>query len=369
MRLSGAICLSIASASLGAGLVACFDLFHSTAGILTGCEIDAQACGDGSVDAGADGPTDFCAWSSVEARNHAMYACAWLGACESPMGGNAFGACTFSALLAYNCEANPAHPPRGEERALWDCLWQVHSCGDVDRCVFPRGVTVCGSPGIDYTSCGSANGGVAGNRDVRIECTDSGIAHGENCGLRGQTCAASGASGVCAGAAGDAGGLTCNTNGGCTGTRLHYCVDGGDVGIDCASNGAGACAGFPAPNKVSWVACAAAEDAGCAPDASAQCTNGFAVSCRSGVIEAIDCTELLQVVDACAPDPLAAPFDWTSPCAVTPPACSADSCSGTTLTGCARGAPFTVDCAGQGLGPCRMVTDLASQTHAACTPP
>jgi len=361
MRTGVAIALSIVSVSLGAGTVACFDLFHSTAGILTACEIDAQVCADGSVDAGTDGPIDFCAWTPVEARAHASHACAWLGACQTPMGGNAFGECSFSALLAYDCEANPGHPPRGEERALWDCLWQVQSCADVERCVFPGGVPAC--PPVAATTCASTGGAVA-NRDVRVECTDAGVTHGENCGLRGQTCATSGASGVCAGAAAG-GGSGCTSE--CNGTHLHWCVDGGDIGVDCASNGAGRCGVFSA----SWAACVAAGDAGCTPDASAECTNGYAVSCPSGVVEAIDCTGLLQVIDGgCVPGPLNAPFDWTSACSVAAAMCAGDSCNGYTLTGCTRGAQFTTDCSAQGLGTCRMVrTDVGTQTHAACAPP
>ena len=370
MRTGVAIALSIVSVSLGASTAACFDLFHSTAGILTACEIDAQVCADGSVDAGTDGPTDFCAWTPVEARAHASHACAWLGACQTPMGGNAFGECSFSALLAYDCEANPGHPPRGEERALWDCLWQVQSCADVERCVFPGGVPAC--PPVAGTTCASTGGAVA-NRDVRVECTDAGVTHGENCGLRGQTCATSGASGVCAGAPADAGSFACSITpgGGCSGTHLHSCSGGGDVGIDCASNGAGACRGFPDASSPNWVACVAAGDAGCTPDASAQCINGYAFSCASGVVEAVDCTGLLQVINgSCVPDPLAAPFDWTSACSVVPAMCTGDSCNGSTLTGCTRGAQFTTDCSSQGLATCRMLaTDVGTQTHAACTPP
>jgi hypothetical protein len=365
MRLRVAAGLSLASALSGGTLVACFDLFHSTAGVLTACQLDAQACAEASAtDAG---PTDFCAWSYEVARQNATHACAWLGACESPLGDNAFGACMFQALLAYDCEANPNHPVRGAEHAAWDCLWQVKSCNEVDTCVFPGGVPTCGSPG-DYTSCGNV-GGQPANGDVRVECVDGGQAHGESCLLEGQTCAASGTVGVCAGSmAGDAG-LACSTLE-CDGTRLHWCTDGGDVGIDCADNGRGACGGFP-PSPHAWLACVAEGDAGCDAGLSAGCQGGYAFSCPSGVAESIDCLEILQVAGAsCTPGTLSPPFDWTSPCRVSPAMCTADSCDAGTLVGCTRGAPFFLDCPSEGLGACRMVaTDVGSQPHAACTPP
>jgi hypothetical protein len=368
MRLPLAVVFCLASVASGATLVACFDLFHSTSGIVTACQLDAQACP--TSDAGS---TNFCSWSPQEARGYAEHACAWLGACESPMGRNAFGSCMFEALLAYDCTANPAHLVKGASHAQWDCLWQVQACADVDRCVYPGGVPSCGQTG-DYTSCGNVEGGAAANRDVRVECTDGGRASGEDCALWGQTCAATGSLGQCAGSAGEAG-IQCLTEA-CDGTRLHSC-DGGDVGIDCADNGAQSCGGFPDPAAAQWVACIPdvdagdGGDAGCVPNASAQCSNGYATSCPAGLTEGINCEEILQVPGAsCTSGPLSPQFDWTSPCRVSPAVCTADSCVDTTITGCARGAPFTVDCSSLNLGACQMVTtDTGSQTHAACTVP
>ena len=361
-----ALATGVAAAALCATLAACFDLFHSTSGIRTACELDAAT--DGCE--GEAGAADFCSWSPQEARANAAHACAWLGACETPMGRNAFGPCQFAALLAYDCASNPNHPVRGVARAMWQCLANATTCADVDACVFPTEHALCSTPG-DYTAC-IASGG----NGVRTECTDGGgmplpTAHGESCALWGQTCASEGAVSECAGAAGEAG-VACTVSG-CNGSSLHWCdsLSGADIGIDCAANGAGACGGFPSNAPALWVACLPESDGGaCTPDASASCVDGVAYSCPSGVPERIDCASLLGVPIACASGPLSPSFDWTSPCVATAPACTEDSCSGSIVTGCARGAEFTVDCAQEGLGPCRILsTDMGSQVHAACTPP
>lgn len=371
----GAAATALLAVALGAGLIACFDLFHSTAGILSACDLDAQACDDGGP-TGEAGPagTDFCAWSPDMARVNAAHACAWLGACETPMGDNAFGTCMLGALLAYDCAANPSHPARGEAHALWDCLFQVQSCGDVTRCLFPDPLGRCQSA-VDFTSCGNL-GGDPKNADLRIECREGGVLVGENCALFGQTCAKSsgptGLAGSCVGASEDAGGLSCATTE-CVGTHLHQCgASGVDLGIDCASNGAGQCAGFrhPGDTTVDWIACVASGDAGCTPDPTATCAGGYATSCPSGISETINCTELLQPADGgCIDGPLSPQFDWTSACRVDPPQCTGDSCNGTALIGCARGATFTTDCAAQGFQGCTMLTTDAptGAVHAACT--
>jgi hypothetical protein len=349
--------------------VACFDLFHSTAGILTACELDATT--DGCTDAEPDAAADFCSWTPAEARAHAEHACAWLGACETPMGKNAFGSCEFAALLAYDCAANPNHRVRGEMHALWDCLQGAQSCADVDRCVFPAVKVQCSSA-ADYTACvqEGANG-------VRIECEDGGTmpypnAHGESCALWGQTCGSYGGTAQCAGSASN-GSAPCSVEGCSSGAALHWCdpKTGADIGIDCNGNGAQACAGFPRDAaSVEWVSCVAESEAGsCTPDASAGCAGGVAYSCPSGVVEQIDCNALLQA-DGCAPGPLGPPFDWTSACVAVPGTCTADYCSEAGVVGCARGTTFTVDCTAVGLRPCRMVaTDMGSEVHAACAPP
>jgi hypothetical protein len=358
---------SLALGTLGLGAVSgCFDLFHSTSDILTACQLDATADGCETAEAG---PTDFCAWSPTEARAHAEHACAWLGACETPLGRNAFGTCELAALLAFDCAANPNHRVKGTQRDLWDCLQRAQSCAEVDGCIFPSQKGLCESAG-DFMACV-----VSGGEGVRTECVDGGAmpfpqGHGENCALWGQACASDGGVVECAGAAGQDG-IACPVSG-CQGTALHWCdpATGADIGVDCAGNGAGACGGFPA-TAAQWVACLAESDAGtCTPDASATCAGGVAHSCPGGTLEEIDCASLLASPSACAPGSLSPPFDWSSPCVVAPASCTQDACSGSVLTGCARGATFTVDCSAQGLGPCRMVaTDQGAQMHAACTPP
>jgi len=385
MRVHVAGLLAVAAMTLVASLVACFDLFHATDDVLTACQRDAQTPGCQEVavaQAGIDSGTDFCAWPEPEARANAQSACAWLGACENPLGRNAFGSCMFAALLAYDCHANPDHRTKGKARALWDCLWQARTCGAVDACVFPQGRPRCG--GGPFVTCAAQNG-MPPNADVRVECfADGGEPSGENCALWGQTCGGDISEGVCAGSAGVAA-IDCSFEG-CIGTALHACGDGGaDIGIDCAENGAQGCGGFPTATPAqpaAWVACLPQGEAGaCQPDASAQCVNGVAVSCPAGTVETLDCDDLLQNAHGCVSGALSPAFDWTSPCGVAAAAgdggdagnasaCS-ESCTGkTTLNGCYRGAPFPLDCAKVGLGACHSVsTDVGAALNAACTPP
>ena len=317
MRARVVVSLAVASAMLGAGLVACVDLFHSTGDVLTACERDAQTPGcvsEASVEAGVDAGTDFCAWPEDVARQNAVHACAWLGACESPLGRNAFGSCMFQALLAYDCAANPNHPVKSATHALWDCLWAAQSCDAVNKCVFPQGPQVCA--GGPFVTCATQDGGMP-NGDVRVECSANGAApSGENCALWGQVCGGDISVGVCGGSSGPAA-ITCTAQE-CEQTVVHVCDDAGrDIGIDCMNNGAQRCDGFPTRAGAAWVACIPESDAGsCAPDASAQCTGGIATSCPAGVPESINCQTLLGNVHACTPGQLSPPFDWTSPCMV-----------------------------------------------------
>jgi hypothetical protein len=378
MRSRKALLLGLACAcACAAGLLAaCVDLFHSTSDILTACELDATTPGcatDAAIDAPLEtGPTDFCAWTPTEARDHARHACAWLGACETPLGRNAFGSCMFQALLAYDCAANPSHPARNKAHGLWDCLSRVNGCGDVDQCVFPHGPQTCKSKPdgsfVDFVQCST----VGGNGDVRVECSQADSStHGENCALWGQTCAnTSGVEAICAG---DPGGATCTSSTCVGGSLLSWCADGGNVGLDCASNGRQACA-LQGAGDAAQPVCAPAGDGGaCAVDASATCSGGIAVSCPDGVVEQVNCASLLGATpdaSACAAGALSPPFDWTSPCAVSPPTCTHDTCQGTMLTGCWKGAMFTVDCSLEGLLTCSTtMTDLGAVTNAACAHP
>jgi hypothetical protein len=370
---TGTALATVAAVALSAGgaLVACFDLLHSTADVLTACELDAAHPGCAAADESSE--TDFCMWTPAQAAQHALHACTWLGACETPMGNNAFGPCYFRALLAYDCAANPNHPARHAAHDLWDCLQQVRSCADVDACIFVDGkAPACGGHGV-YTRCGEN----AANPNVRVRCADGGVepyprSSGENCALWGQTCAPSPEGSACAG---EPTGHACGHD--CTGSLLHWCApadDGGpgvDLGIDCASNGATQCDGFPSPDAAVWLACKAESDAApCVPNASATCENGRATMCPSGVPETLDCAALLGGAGACTGGGLSPPFDWTSPCSMKPSACTSDSCDGDRLTSCERGAAFSADCASEGLGACSLVAaDPGAAPRAACGPP
>src|SRR5262249_31367774 len=108
----------------------------------------------------------------------------------------------------------------------------------------------------------------------------------------------------------------------------------------------------------------------CTPDASASCDGGVAVSCPAGWLESIDCTRLLGVAGACTGGEPNPPFDWTAPCAATSPSppCPGDSCDGSKLTSCERGAAFSVDCAEQGWGSCRLMSvEPGAPMRGACT--
>jgi hypothetical protein len=247
----------------------------------------------------------------------------------------------------------------------------------VQRCVFPKGPQSCTSSSASTTCGGTPADGPKNNRAVRIACSPGGDAAprypaAENCALWGQTCASDGSLAVCAG---DDTGLSCSREGCFGDSELRWCRHGVDVGIDCAGNGAQHCGGLPDRDASAavWVACIPDSDAGsCTPDASALCSNGKAVSCPAGLLETIDCKSLLGTDGGtCAEGSLDPPFDWTSPCVVTPAACTADTCVDGSVVGCARGAPFPLDCAKEGLGQCQMLSPEADagEAHAACTPP
>ena len=377
MAVRASVATALAAAALSVpwvGLVACFDLFHSTSDVRTACELDASVPGcaeAGASEASPPAAIDFCAWTPDEARAQAQRACAWLGACETPLGRNAMGPCVLQAELVYDCAANPNHPAQGKLHDMWACLSTVKACSDVDACVFPIGPQGCDSLG-DYVSCGTNTGGGQGNVDVRVECVDGGpgstvLTHGESCALWGQTCTSTTAGAVCRGT----GGVTCTS--GCDDAgSLHWCADGGpDLGVDCTTNGAGACA-TTAP-YFAYAACDPTKTGGaCSPTAppAAQCQGGIARTCLTGSVEAVDCSELLQVDGGgCVPGPLSPPWDWTSACQVETGSCT-ETCQADEIHTCVRGAPLVVDCTTADLDPCRMVTaDLGTETHAACTLP
>lgn len=363
-----------------AASVACVDLFHGT-DFVTLCERDpsSPSCGgEGGVDAEAPDvatdaskpPIDFCDWTPSAARARAEHACAWLGACEGPLGENVFGPCMLHALWAYDCDLNPTMRPNGETRALWACLAEAKSCGDVDACVFADGVTQCNAvPSGSFTACGTA-----GASAVRVECgsPEQGRPIGiDPCALTGRSCERlDDSTGVCTGAKKK----TCSLGKSCAGTAAVDCqsLGGGlvDRGVDCAAFGAGTCV-----EKDGSVACAPQTDAGaCArPSVDVTCANdgGAASSCVGGKEIFVDCTKLSTNV-TCDVDTKPVPaYDPIQACANRDPAGScavsaADSCAGKILRSCAQGIPFALDCTSVGLGACEKI---AGGVLARCTPP
>ncbi len=365
MRPAAALLLSLSGVATGGGLLACFDLFHATDELRTACEIDAAA---GEC---------LCAASHADARRLAEHACGWLGACESPMGNNAVGTCMLAALLAFDCEANPDHEVKGRQADTWACLAAAKSCGAVDACLFPGGPPACTTPG-DYTACAPSSRSTQGSGDVRVECADGGSsnpthARGEYCALWGKTCSqgADPATAVCAASATrDCPGNQCAAGH----SRIDWCRNGANLGIDCAGWGKQTCGGFPSPSAPAWVACLPESDSvgTCTPALDVGCSQGVASSCPTGAPEHLDCAALLGSAGGppCHPGALDPPFDWTSPCRLDPPACTGDACDGGVAIGCALGAPFSVDCGSAGLGVCAMrSTDLGTSLRAACSLP
>ena len=236
---------AIAFAVVAIGVVAfaaCTDLFHSTDDVLTACDLNpaSPGCPAGAPDAGAATeaeaatPVDFCSWTSATAEQTAAHACAWLGACQTPLGGNAFGACMFQAMLAYDCAANPSHRVTGETYSLWACLAAVQSCGDVNRCVLPGGAVGC--QGSGFVACAESSGATSASA-LRVECSDAG-GHGENCALWGEACNATSAGGTC-GVGGASGCADGGPPSACAGSALA--CSNGQIAFDCSGNGSQAC--------------------------------------------------------------------------------------------------------------------------------
>jgi hypothetical protein len=349
------------------------DLFHSTAAVRTHCQINPSAA-ECAADAAPDDATtdaaeavDFCSWSRDDARLRAQHACAWLGACESPVGRNQFGACMFEALLVYDCAANPDHRATGMRHDAWACLAAAKSCDDVGACGFAADATGCSNGG---TRCADPPGVT-----LRVDCLDGGVDAGgaESCLLWGQGCVSDDASAACSGPGG--GGLDCNGQslGSCVGdppSQLHWCgPDGGDIGINCGSQSARTCAGFPDAASPAWLACVPEGDGGapCDPTTAVVCNGDVAQSCAAGIAETIDCAALLGSTPACNEVQLAPAFDWTEACFLAT-ACGPDACTGSMVTSCARGATFEVDCTQSGLGPCQLVS-TADGARAQCAAP
>ncbi len=331
---------------------ACVDLFHST-DFETLCDLDARACPpEGGTEAGADAPgdaapTDFCAWSSAEARRHAQHACAWLSACSAPFDHNAFGPCMIDAILAYDCTANPNRSVApGPLHDLWDALWQARSCAEVTSAISPSSISCSGT---GYACAGKAE------PSVLVECAGAAAARPESCLVQGREC--SGAACRAPGAA-----ASCKASS-CSGSVLHACQGSVDVGYDCRSFGAGTClaldgsvgcepSGAPAP---------------CTPTDVVTCDGGTATYCPTGKSEGIDCN-LLTGPKSCVVGKPSPVNDLAAACKGST-SCS-PGCAGTdTLRGCAQGAEFDVSCSGEGLAACHSIDLPGAANGFACGAP
>jgi hypothetical protein len=344
-RVLVAIGLAFASA------IACVDLFHST-NATSLCEIDANAPGC-SGDGGAPdvAPPDLCAGDSGVASSRALHACAWLSACEHPVGQNATGLCMANAILAYDCQANPNRKPKGKALAFWQCLLGIASCSDVAKCVMPDGV-VPGCSAGGFIGCSQG----ASNPSTRFDCvqpTDAAPA-AENCQMRGQTCDsldrdASNHAALCVGPLARA----CTTSSGCAaGGKLSLCDDAGiDRGYDCADFGAAQCD----PSGAS-PACAPETTGTCAGSNDINCTSGNikAQGCVTSAPEAVDCTPL-SGPGTCNPIEAGSPGTIPSSACWVDGGCITDACDGGTLVACIRGRSLAVDCTALGLKTCNPI--------------
>jgi hypothetical protein len=371
------IVVTVTSLGLVALGVACVDLFHSTdfetlctkspddplCGAVDGAVPEADVMVGDAADAARPHP-DFCAWTSPEARTQAARACAWLGACERPLGESLFGACVVRAQLAYDCTANPSLRPRLASDDFWSCLATVQSCGDVDRCVFPKGVQGC----IEVATGSSTACGTQGNEAVRLECAGpAGRAHGiEPCAMVNRSCTLldPDASSVarCTGVQG----FDCSTDlGTCKGTSALDCKPFGtlfvDQGVDCSGIGAGTCVMGDAGPTCAPLATAPST---CTKDARPRCDGKTVSTCIGGQEIRIGCTELGLLCDATG----VSTVDPSAACVKTGTGSCIDSdvCpTATTLRSCGRGGTYEVDCASVGLGKCL----IDSAGHGACSPP
>jgi hypothetical protein len=354
-------CVLVASVASVASAFACVDLFHSTSDVPSLCDLDAQApgCVDAEASDSAPPPT-LCAADAGVAATEAERACAWLAACEHPIGQNLTGACMANAILAYDCEANPNRKPKGKAETFWSCMQNATNCGSIAKCVFPDGVPAgCLSAG--FLGCSQS----AQNPASRIDCpitTDAGTP-GENCAAVGQTCDsldpdASNSKALCVGAQRRA----CTGNG-CDGTFLSLCDDAGiDRGYDCTSVGAAACdlGGTACVPENGTTGVPHSNDVTCSPG------NVVATGSPAAIKETVDCTAL-SGAGSCVPIEGGAP--GTIPAdACHASACVTDACSGSHLSACVRGRIVDVDCIELGLQACDMIATEEGNVPS-CLPP
>lgn len=360
----------VACALLGttSGVAACVDLFHAT-DFQTLCDVDAAACATTTsvLEAGAPDADDVTpSLCTSEARAQARTVCGFLGACLGPLRRTRFGECEVQAELAFDCVANPVLRPRGAVARAWDCLAKATTCEAVQACVFPSGVQTCqATTAGTYEACGRGP-----NASTLVSCGPSTTPVGvEPCALFGQTCTTLDTTtneGACTGAAAKA----CTGASRCDGTSAVVCAKPGggvqrDVGLDCASVGAGRCTSSLANGP----GCVPGDDAESCTSEEGQlaCSGGRVQTCIDGRKLTVDCVTLGL---GCVPQPARGAWDYASWCRTPADASTcdteldADRCEGTKLVTCRRGVPATVDCASLGLQPCK-----AQGNGAACAAP
>ena len=354
-----------------ASLVACADLFHTTEWT-TLCDVDAAACGladaataaeDGSVQ---DGGSSLCQKDPQEVAGRV---CGRLGACFGTMGTSRYGECLVQAGLAYDCTANPALRVRGARASLWTCLAAATTCEEMRASVLPAGPQTCKTSASVLAGCGTST-----NATTLVECvasvpTPRSI---EPCGLLGRTCSAA----LTDGNSTCEGGLTsrCDTlkQPACSGTSAVSCetpaagngpASGVDVGLDCASMGAGGCVG-----TANGPACLpTANLPACAGDRALRCEGKVARGCVSGRAYELDCSAF--GLDCVAPaNAQRGGWDIASWCRNPLAECDdsaaeRDTCSTAgLLVTCVRGAKKQITCGELGLGPCKVPVAGASGT-------
>lgn len=324
------------------------DIFHST-------DFPTQCPDGGCVESGADAGIVPFTTDSAKALEYSKTTCAWLAACESPLGNNQAGVCLTNAILAYDRTTNPNRTPKGAAKTYWQCIFDAavqQSCAAMQACVFPGTAVGCAGSFVGCSALGVP---------TRIDCrsTTAGAAPAENCVASGQTCVAKTGNfgALCTGSQGQSCAAT-----GCTGTSVSICSDAGvDLGQDCALVGAGSCVPmFDAG------ACAPESSGACSPTQWVTCDAGVAQGCAAGVPERVDCKAL---AGGCAEGIYDTHLPPSAACVKLAPDCTFDKCSGSSVAACVRGKSIVLDCASLGLKPCANVTTTPDGPQPACGKP
>lgn len=338
------------------------DIFHST-DLPTKCS-DGGCADSAPMDAGVSPFTT----DSVKAFQYAQQVCAWLAACESPMGHNMTGTCLVDAVLAYDRTINPNRAPKGAARTFWQCAFDASTtgratgpdagnrCDAMYACVYPTSKT--------GEACGGMFVGCAGmDPSTRIDCRGSApniVAAAEPCKAQGKACSAQGgnSNALCTGPQGQ----TCMTTG-CTGSAMSFCDDAGvDLGQDCSLVGGGTCT-----DVFDAGACKPEGPGSCVPTQNVTCDDaGVAHGCMTGVPETVDCKGLLgDCVEGLVPT-------YQPPsraCTRAIAACTMDKCSNGSINACMRGRLVMIDCGAVGLGPCTTIQTSTDGPQPACGKP